>query len=100
VSQNRLAIAGQIIQIEPLRHTPAGIPFASCVLFHGSQQDEAGRKREVQCEIQAVAFGEAALELAKWQAGKHVQLAGFLARKSVTNSTLVLHVTRINPFEN
>jgi thiol-disulfide isomerase/thioredoxin len=40
---NLLVIDGEVVQIETLRYTPAGIPLLSFVLRHLSEQVEAGK---------------------------------------------------------
>ncbi|MBP7881708.1 MAG: primosomal replication protein N, partial [Candidatus Methylopumilus sp.] len=57
---NQLVISGEVVQIETLRYTPAGIPLLSFVLRHLSEQVEAGMQRRVECEINAMLMGELA----------------------------------------
>jgi len=64
-------------------------------LEHRSEQDEAGRKREVKAEIPAVAFQAQAQLLAKTQMSTQVTVEGFLSEKSKRSKRLVLHVTNI-----
>jgi primosomal replication protein N len=42
LATNLLVIEGEVVQIETLRYTPAGIPLLSFVLRHLSEQVEAG----------------------------------------------------------
>ena len=53
-----------MVGLEAIRYTPAGIPLLSFVLQHASEQTEAGLKRKVECEVNAVALGNIATELA------------------------------------
>ena len=55
---NKLAISGQVILLDELRYTPAGLPLLSFVISHVSEAEEAGLKRKVVCEIKAVVIGE------------------------------------------
>jgi len=82
-----------VVQIEPLRYTPAGIPLLSVVLHHVSEQIEAGMKRKVECEVNAVILGELALQGLK--PGAQITAQGFLARRSLKSIQLVMHINDI-----
>ena len=90
---NAVALSGELVDIEPLRHTPAGIPLVSFRLAHKSRQIEAGYKRQVDCEINGMAIGEVAVTVSRMKQGHMVSLEGFLNRKNRMSSQLVLHVT-------
>ncbi len=91
---NAVALNGELAGIEPLRHTPAGIPLLNFKLMHKSRQTEAGYRRQVECEINGVAMGEVAVEMSRFTAGQQVQLNGFLNRKNRMSTQLILHVTQ------
>lgn len=93
---NTVRLAGTIASIDPLRHTPAGLPLARFRLRHDSTQNEAGMSRHVECEVEGVGIGEIAKALAAIQAGSAIEVAGFLSRKGRTGSQLILHVTNIS----
>lgn len=97
MSCNETAICGKIVEIGGLRYTPAGIAVTEFKISHVSRQLEAGRPRQVECEIAAVALGKMAETVAGIAAGTAVKLAGFLARKSRMSTQLVLHVNNIDP---
>lgn len=82
-----------MVQVEPLRYTPAGIPLLSVVLHHVSEQVEAGMKRKVECEVNAVILGELALKGLK--PGAQIIAQGFLARRSLKSTQLVMHINDI-----
>ena len=86
-----------MVQIEPLRYTPAGIPLLSVVLRHVSEQIEAGMKRKVECEVSAVLLGELALQGLK--VGAQVVALGFLARRSLKSTQLVMHINDIKTMQ-
>ncbi len=90
---NRVELTGQILETSGLRFTPAGVPTVQMRLVHGSEQQEAGRMRQVVCEVEAIAFGEIARKLSQSPVGTQVSVAGFLDRKSPRSSLLTLHVT-------
>ncbi|HYA20838.1 MAG TPA: primosomal replication protein N [Burkholderiales bacterium] len=92
---NSVELCGKIVEITPLRYTPAGVAVLSFHLAHSSSQMHGGRKRNVECEIQALALDEVAKIAANLQVGTPVRLSGFLAVKSKDSMQLVLHVNRV-----
>lgn len=90
---NRLEIGGRVLETSGLRHTPAGLPSVRLRLAHVSQQREAGREREVSCELEALAFGETATALAQVAIGSLVNLSGFVERRALHSPHLTLHIT-------
>jgi primosomal replication protein N len=90
---NKLVLSGTVTAIEALRHTPAGLPLLSFVIHHVSENIEAGLKRKVECEINAVIIGD--LAKANIQLGSQVKVAGFIAKRSVKSSQLVMHIQKL-----
>ena len=86
-------LSGVIVHLEPIRYTPAGIPLLSFVLQHASEQIEAGLKRKVECEMNAVALGD--LAKISIQIGDNMKAKGFLAKRSAKSTQLVLHIEQI-----
>lgn len=86
---------GEVVQLEPLRFTPAGLPLLSFVVRHVSEQIEAGIKRQVECEMTVVAIGDIADKAKAVQAGNQVKLAGFIAKRSLKSTQLVLHLNAL-----
>ena len=82
-----------ITGLEPIRYTPAGIPLLSFVLQHASEQIEAGLKRKVECEVNAVAIGDVAKQ--NIQLGSSIKAKGFLAKRSAKSTQLVLHIEKL-----
>jgi len=78
--------------MDALRHTPAGVPVLNFSLSHSSRQTEAGIERIVECQVFAVALGEAGLALSVLPLGRQLRFSGFLARKSRRSQRLILHV--------
>ena len=95
VQANRVTIAGRLIELDALRYTPAGVPVLKFRLQHDSVQTEAGGERKVSCEIAAVAFEREAKLLAAAKLGSNVKVTGFLAARSRSSRTLMLHATEI-----
>ncbi|MCA1926000.1 MAG: primosomal replication protein N [Thiobacillus sp.] len=92
---NRLHISGVLIQVDPVRYSPAGVPIAEAVLQHRSSQDIAGQARQMACELTVQASGTLATQLARMQNGAAVSLEGALNRRSVNSRQLILIVNRI-----
>lgn len=92
---NRLRISGVLIQVDPLRYSPAGVPIAEAVIQHRSSQDVAGQSRQVECELTIQASGTLAAQLAAWPDGTQVKLEGVLNRRSLNSRQLILIVNRI-----
>jgi primosomal replication protein N len=90
---NKLVLQAEVVQVEPLRYTPAGIPLLSVLLRHVSEQIEAGMKRKVECEVNAVVLGDLALKGLK--IGAQIVAQGFLARRSLKSTQLVMHINHI-----
>jgi primosomal replication protein N len=85
-----------LLELDVLRYTPAGIPRIGLKVRHVSTQQEAGVSRQVQCDIPAVALGEAAQQAGRLQIGQCVRVEGFLAQRSLRIAQLVLHIDNIN----
>ena len=88
-------LSGNLVELDALRHTPAGIPVVNFRLRHASEQTEAGAKRAVQCEVAGLAFDREARLMAAAKPGMQVKVTGFLAEKSRDSRQLVLHATNI-----
>ncbi len=92
---NTLRIVGSLLELAPMRYTPAGVPMVGCVLGHQSRQIENGIERSVMCELQVVALGEIAKSLSAAVAGMEMEATGFLAAKNQRSKMPVLHLTNI-----
>ena len=92
---NRLVISGALIQVDPLRYSPAGVPIAEAVVHHRSSQEVAAQARRVECELTVQASGPLATRLSQLPAGTQVKLEGALNRRSVNSRQLILILNRI-----
>jgi len=88
-------LSGNLIELDALRHTPAGIAVVNFRLSHASEQIEAGHSRSVQCEVAGLAFDREARLMAAARLGMQVKVTGFLAGRSRDSKKLVLHATNI-----
>jgi primosomal replication protein N len=103
---NRLEISGVITELKALRYTPAGVPVVEFRLKHESERAEAGARRKVDAEIDAVAFEAQARLLAAGiggnaprALGQPLKVEGFLCAKNRRSRKPVLHVTNIEFME-
>ncbi|MDP2111581.1 MAG: primosomal replication protein N [Thiobacillus sp.] len=92
---NRLVISGALIQVDPVRYSPAGVPIAEAVVLHRSSQTVATQARQVECELTVQASGTLASQLAQLNTGTQVKLEGALNRRSVKGRQLILILNRI-----
>jgi len=92
---NKLVLIGEVVQIDTLRYTPAGIPLLSFVLHHLSEQVEAGMKRRVECDVNAVIMGELAEQSQAVKVGTQLKVSGFIAKRSLKSTQLVLHLNTL-----
>ena len=92
---NCVVVCGRLIELDILRHTPAGVPILKFRIEHRSEQAEAGHRRKVNCEVAAVAFEREARLLASAALGSTLTVSGFLDRKGRSRNQLVLHATQI-----
>lgn len=95
MSRNTVRLNGVLAAVEPLRHTPAGLPVVDFTLAHASEQTEAGQKRQVEFDMAAKATGELAARIAAMRQGSGMAVEGFLNRKHRMSRQIVLHVTNM-----
>ena len=92
---NRLQLTASVVEREPVRYTPAGVPIASCTLHHRTEVVEAGIARQVEMTLSAVAAGAASGKLESTAMGVETLFTGFLAKKNRNARTLVFHITEL-----
>lgn len=88
-------LSGEVVQLEPLRYTPAGLPLLSFVVRHVSEQVEAEIKRKVEYEMAVIAIGNIANQAKSIQLASQVKLAGFIAKRSLKSTQLALHLNAL-----
>ena len=93
--ENRIEIAGTLIELDALRFTPAGVPVVRFRIRHESTQLEDGTPRKIGCEISGLAFEREAKLIAAAALGTNIIVRGFIDRKSRNSTQLMLHATRI-----
>ncbi len=90
-----MALSGTAHDLLELRFTPAGIPVLEFSLRHSSLQAEAGHARRVELDMPAIAFGTLAQQMAQNAPSGPVTARGFLARRSLRSTQIVLHARDI-----
>jgi primosomal replication protein N len=95
VGCNRFVVDGELVELEGLRYTPAGIARVALKIRNISTQQEAGMLRQVQCDIPALALGGAAQQASGMRLGQRVKAEGFLAQRSLRIAQLVMHIDNI-----
>ena len=91
---NRILLTATVVEIQPLRYTPAGVPALELVLEHESQVYEAGQQRRVNFQARAIALGDVARLLVDTPLGAMLELEGFLAASRMGSSRLILHIQK------
>ncbi len=94
---NALRITASLIECQPLRYTPAGIPVLDLVLDHQSEVTEAGGIRKVSFTVPAIALGDLALMLADLPLGTSLRIEGFLAPVRKGSRRLRIHLQHASP---
>ncbi len=99
MSRNALQLTVRLLEKDALRYTPAGVPALNCQLRHESRQMEAGQARQVDWQVDAVAFGPVARRLAEAPSGGLIECAGFIAPKSRRSRQIEVHITEFEILE-
>lgn len=95
MSRNAVRLSATLAALDPLRHTPAGIPVIEFRLMHASRQTEAGHPRQVEFEMACKVSGQLAATVAGLGAGSRLTVEGFLNRRHHRSQQVILHVTHI-----
>ncbi|NWG39182.1 MAG: hypothetical protein HXY27_04340 [Hydrogenophilaceae bacterium] len=90
-SDNKLILAGEIVSLDPVRYSPAGIPIAKAILRHESRQSG----QIMQCELMIAAQGENAEMLEKFKPGARIRVAGPITRASQNNRNLLMWIEHL-----
>ena len=96
---NRLQLDAQVVEREPLRYTPAGVPIVNCLLAHRGTTQEAGSARQIELTLAAMAAGEISGSIANLELGQPARFAGFLAPRHRNAKSLVFHITELLEIE-
>ncbi len=92
---NRLEVQGQVLELSPLRYTPAGVAVLEFVLSHESEVTEAGQVRRLAFTLVVVALGDLAQMAGTTSLGRTVRVQGFLAPVRKDSPKFRLHAQHI-----
>jgi len=92
---NRLEVQGQILELSPLRYTPAGVAVLEFLLSHESEVTEAGQVRRLAFTLVVVALGDLAQMAGTTSLGRTVRVQGFLAPVRKDSPKFRLHAQQI-----
>jgi len=95
-TSNHARLTASLEQVQPLRHTPSGLPVLDMQLAHASMGQEAGAQRQIALGIKAVAFGSQAERLARQALGSLWEFQGFLAQGR-NGKGVVFHIQEFQP---
>jgi primosomal replication protein N len=92
---NRLDITGQVLELSPVRYTPAGIAVSEFLINSESEEVEAGQSRKVALQISVIAMGDLVQMASRLQLGTNIQIRGFLAPMRKDSPRFRLHAQLI-----
>ncbi|UDG81941.1 primosomal replication protein N [Candidatus Vallotia cooleyia] len=98
---NRFQLIANIIERDPVRYTPSGVPIVNFVLQSKSEVIEAGVSRRIELIIPALAAGDISKKVVKFGLGTPAPayFDGFLARKHRNGKNLIFHITALQGIE-
>jgi primosomal replication protein N len=75
---NQLVLTACLVEVSPLRYTPAGLPALNFSLESDTEVQEMGTKRQVKVSLKALAIGHLAESIGKQALGSVWKFTGFL----------------------
>jgi len=99
VKRNQFVLDAEILDVGPLRRTPAGIESVAMRLRHLSEQDESGAARTAELTLDASAFGDLAPRLGALAKGQEVSVKGFLTKRSHASDIPVLIINEFKTIQ-
>lgn len=80
--RNTVVLGGEVVAIEPLRHTPAGVPVIELRLQHRSLQQEDQGPVTTEFEFRLWGAGILAQQLSSLRIGQRMSCRGFISLPS------------------
>ena len=75
---NQLVLTACLVEVSPLRYTPAGLPALNFSLESDTEVQELGTKRQVKVSLNALAIGHLAESIGKQALGSVSKFTGYL----------------------
>jgi primosomal replication protein N len=98
---NQLVLTACLVEVSPLRYTPAGLPALNFSLESETEVqemgDQSGSKRQVKVSIKALAIGHLAESIGKQTLGSVWKFTGYLGAAR-QGKNVVFHIQEFNSF--
>lgn len=75
---NQLVLTACLVEVSPLRYTPAGLPALNFSLESDAEVQEMSATRQVKVSLKALAIGQLAESIGKQAVGSVWKFTGFL----------------------
>ena len=92
---NQLVLTACLVEVSPLRYTPAGLPALNFSLESDTEIQEMGTKRQVKVSLKALAIGHLAESIGKQTLGSVWKFTGFLGAAR-QGKNVVFHIQEFN----
>ena len=92
---NQLVLTACLVEVSPLRYTPAGLPALNFSLESEAEVQEMGAKRQVKVSLNALAIGHLAESIGKQTLGSVWKFTGFLGAAR-QGKNVVFHIQEFN----
>jgi primosomal replication protein N len=92
---NQLVLTACLVEVSPLRYTPAGLPALNFSLESDTEVQEMGTKRQVKVSLNALAIGHLAESIGKQALGSVWKFTGFLGAAR-QGKNVVFHIQEFN----
>ena len=96
---NQLVLTACLVEVSPLRYTPAGLPALNFSLESDAEVqemgDQSGSKRQVKVSLKALAIGHLAESIGKQALGSVWKFTGYLGAAR-QGKNIVFHIQEFN----
>jgi primosomal replication protein N len=92
---NQLVLTACLVEVSPLRYTPAGLPALNFSLESDTEVQEMQAKRQVKVSLNAIAIGHLAESIGKQALGSVWKFTGFLGAAR-QGKNVVFHIQEFN----
>ena len=92
---NQLVLTACLVEVSPLRYTPAGLPALNFSLESDTEIQEMETKRQVKVSLNALAIGHLAESIGKQALGSVWKFTGYLGAAR-QGKNVVFHIQEFN----